>query len=116
MKFDPIFCRRMEVLLGKDTPSFFASLEKEPCRSFRFDPRLISRDEIEAILGKEAILGEVPFGENSLYFELDGIGNTPLHHAGAIYVQEPAAMAPVAALPKDFRANSILDLCAAPGG
>ncbi len=42
-------------------------------------------------------------------------GNHPYHHAGLIYVQEPAAMAPAEAL--DINPNwTVLDMCAAPGG
>lgn len=58
-----------------------------------------------------------PFSTNSFYVEnLDQkIGNSPLHHAGAFYVQEPSASSAVEALdPKPY--EKILDLCAAPGG
>ncbi|MBQ0125273.1 MAG: hypothetical protein KBS59_02995, partial [Clostridiales bacterium] len=43
------------------------------------------------------------------------LGNHPLHHAGAFYVQEPSAMEPVRAVPikPDFL---VLDICASPGG
>ncbi len=42
-------------------------------------------------------------------------GSDPLHHAGAYYMQEPSAMAPVEAL--DVQPGMrVLDLCAAPGG
>lgn len=43
------------------------------------------------------------------------LGNSPWHHAGAYYVQEPSAMSAVTALdpqPGDY----VLDMCAAPGG
>lgn len=49
--------------------------------------------------------------------EADGIplGKHPLHAAGAYYLQEPSAMAPVRAL--DVQPGlRVLDLCAAPGG
>lgn len=57
----------------------------------------------------------VPYCENGYYFEYDKIGSHPLHHAGGVYVQEPAAMVPIASLQikPDFK---ILDTCAAPGG
>lgn len=47
--------------------------------------------------------------------EVSGIGNTPMHAAGRIYVQDPGAMASAAALDvePDMR---VCDLCAAPGG
>ena len=58
-----------------------------------------------------------PFSSNSFYIENSEqkLGNSPLHHAGAFYIQEPSAASAVAALdPKPF--DKILDLCAAPGG
>jgi NOL1/NOP2/sun family putative RNA methylase len=43
------------------------------------------------------------------------LGADPLHAAGAYYLQEPSAMAPVSALaPKP--GERVLDMCAAPGG
>lgn len=47
--------------------------------------------------------------------ESDGIGNTPEHHAGMIYVQDPGAMAALSALDIE-KGWHILDMCAAPGG
>ena len=42
-------------------------------------------------------------------------GKHPLHEAGAYYIQEPSAMAPVAYM--DIRpGDRVLDLCASPGG
>lgn len=42
-------------------------------------------------------------------------GNHPLHHAGAVYFQEPSAMSAATLLaPKN--GDKVLDLCAAPGG
>lgn len=58
-----------------------------------------------------------PFSKNSYYLEdaVNSIGNLPLHHAGAFYVQEPSASSAVTALdPNPY--EKILDLCAAPGG
>ena len=50
-------------------------------------------------------------------FKSDGIGATPLHHAGAFYVQDPGAMCAAEAVrdivTPDFK---VLDMCAAPGG
>lgn len=42
-------------------------------------------------------------------------GTDPWHHAGAYYVQEPSAMAPVSVLAPQ-PGERVLDLCAAPGG
>ena len=57
------------------------------------------------------------FSKNSFYLDesVNSIGNLPLYHAGAFYVQEPSAASAVTILdPKP--GEKILDLCAAPGG
>lgn len=114
MAYPTEFCARIEALLGEDAPRFFASLETEPCRALRYHRHLLTKEDLLCILG-DAVKVQVPFAENGFYFTLDGIGNTPLHHSGGIYVQEPAAMAPVAALGNE-KVRAILDLCSAPGG
>ena len=114
MAYPAEFQKRMEELLGEDAPRFFAQLETEPCRSLRYNKKLLSESDLKALLG-DAAGSAVPFTDNGFYFTLDGIGNTPLHHSGGVYVQEPAAMAPVAALGGE-KAYAILDLCSAPGG
>ena len=114
MAYPAEFCKRIEAMLGEDAPRFFTSLETEPCRALRYHPSLLTKEDLSRILG-DALGKNVPFAENGFYFSLDGIGNTPLHHSGGIYVQEPAAMAPVAALGKK-KVHAILDLCSAPGG
>ena len=47
--------------------------------------------------------------------EVLGIGNTPMHAAGQIYIQDPGAMASVCAL-EVKPGMAVCDLCAAPGG
>ena len=108
------FCNRMHSLLGDDAADFFASLDTEPCRALRYNEKLLTEEALARILG-DALGERIPFGKNGFYFSLDGIGNTALHHSGGIYVQEPAAMAPVAALGGE-KVRAILDLCSAPGG
>ena len=57
------------------------------------------------------------FAKNSYYLEenIDSIGNLPLHHAGAFYVQEPSASSAITVL-SPVPGDKVLDLCAAPGG
>lgn len=57
------------------------------------------------------------FAKNSYYLEenINSIGNLPLHHAGAFYVQEPSAASAVKVL-NPVPGDKVLDLCAAPGG
>lgn len=114
MALPKAFCDRMEKELGPEAPLFFESLEKEPKRSFRANSRVLCEEDIFLLLG-DGVKEKVPFCSLSYYFEIDGIGNHLFHHAGGIYVQEPAAMAPVAALGEE-KAERILDLCASPGG
>ncbi len=114
MALPKAFCDRMERELGPEAPLFFKSLEEEPKRSFRANSRMLSEEDVFSLLG-DCVKERIPFCSLSYYFDLEGIGNHFLHHAGGIYVQEPAAMAPVAALGKE-KAERILDLCASPGG
>ena len=62
-------------------------------------------------------LEPTPFFKDEYYIpsNFEKIGNTPLHHAGGFYVQEPSATSVLSVL--DVKAgDKILDLCAAPGG
>ena len=107
------FKERMQTLLGEEYADFEKSLEKEPVRAFRVNTDKISLSDFEKIniFGTE----KIPYTENGFYLSLDKAGNHPYHHAGMIYIQEPAAMAPAECLTiePDWK---ILDMCAAPGG
>lgn len=108
------FETRMEMLLKEKYPLLKDELEnKDPSRAFRINTIKASASLFE---GKALFKATpVPFAENGYYFSEDKIGNHPYHHAGAIYVQDPSAMATVNALEiqKGWR---VLDMCAAPGG
>lgn len=61
-------------------------------------------------------LAPTPFAHNGFYIDTeDSMGNNPLHHAGAFYMQEPSAMS-VATLADIKEGEKVLDLCASPGG
>ena len=58
---------------------------------------------------------KIPWCKDGYYVDQEKFGNHPYHHAGAFYIQEPSAMAVVEMM--DIQPNdTILDLCAAPGG
>ena len=108
------FLLRMQKILGDGFGDFLFAMDAPPVRGLRANP-----------IGGKTRLGDLPVrpvpGISDAYF-LDTderVGRHPLHHAGAFYLQEPAAMLPVAAaqaeglIPRGCRA---LDLCAAPGG
>lgn len=105
------FAVRMRAQLGSHADAYFSALEQPYLRGVRYNPR--------------KPLGNAPdgFGDavpwNSAlgrYLSQDSTaGLDPLHEAGAYYIQEPSAMAPVSLLaPKP--GERVLDLCAAPGG
>lgn len=107
------FTSRMKELLGDGYEDFIRSFDESPVRSFRINTKKISESDFEKInpFGGE----KISYAEGAYYFNYDGIGNHPYHHAGMVYIQDPAAMSPVASvnIEPDWK---ILDLCAAPGG
>lgn len=107
------FENRMKTLLGDQFEDFKKSFDEPPVRAFRVNTDKISLEDFEKInpFGGE----KIPYVPNGFYFDYDGIGNHPYHHAGMVYVQEPAAMVPVESIEigKNWK---VLDMCAAPGG
>lgn len=107
------FLNRMKTLLGEEYDDFLKSYDLPPVKAFRVNTAKISVDDFEKlnIFGNE----KIPYTENGFYLTYDKVGNHPYHHAGMMYVQEPAAMAPAECLDveKDWW---VLDMCAAPGG
>ena len=107
------FENRMKNLLGEDYKEFEKAISEPPVRAFRINTNKISEKKFLEInpFGGE----KIPFADNAYYFNYDGIGNHPYHHAGMIYIQEPAAMSVAASI--DIQPDwKVLDLCAAPGG
>ncbi|MBP9988246.1 MAG: methyltransferase domain-containing protein [Ruminococcus sp.] len=107
------FEERMKKILGEDFDKYEKAIAQKPVRAFRINRNKISEEDF---LNINPFGGEkIPFADASYYFDYDGIGNHPYHHAGMIYIQEPAAMSVVAGI--DIKHDwNILDLCAAPGG
>lgn len=107
------FLERMKSLLGDSHNDFISSYDLPPVRAFRVNTDKISICYFEKInpFGNE----KIPYVQNGYYLDYDKVGNHPYHHAGLIYVQEPAAMAPAECI--DINPEWIvLDMCAAPGG
>ena len=103
----------MKNLLENEYDDYISALNSQAVRGFRVNIAKISIEQFRKInpFGDE----EIPYVDNGYYLNFEKIGNHPFHHAGMIYVQEPAAMAPaecVEILP-DWK---VLDMCAAPGG
>ena len=107
------FEERMKRLLGDDFIKYEAELENKPVKAFRVNTDKINLEKFQQlnIFGGE----KVPYVENGYYLNFEKVGNHPYHHAGLLYVQEPAAMAPAECVEinPDW---CVLDMCAAPGG
>lgn len=84
-------------------------------RGLRVNTLKCSADKLRALL--DFTLEPTPFCSEGFYIPdfVSSIGNNPLHHAGAFYVQEPSATSAVTMLGVE-KGDKVLDLCAAPGG
>ena len=108
------FLSRMERMLGAEYPRFLAEISAEKSvRALRANTLKTTADTVKAHVPFG--LSPLPYAENGFIFDFERPGNLAAHHAGMIYVQDPSAMATVAALPIAEDAT-VLDLCAAPGG
>lgn len=119
MELPIAFENRMKRLLGAEYADFYRALtDEQEVKGLRVNSKK---------LATEAFLQASPFPTEPLSYVTNGFivseeahaGKHPYHHAGAYYMQDPGAMATVAALPNDClrRKNlKVLDLCAAPGG
>ncbi|MBQ3004979.1 MAG: methyltransferase domain-containing protein [Clostridia bacterium] len=114
MKELPIeYYERMQKLLGEEFDNYINTLKDSPVRGFRVNTDKITLEDFKKI--NIFSNDNIPYVENGFYFDYDKIGNHPYHHAGMIYIQEPAAMAPAECV--DIEPDwKIVDMCAAPGG
>ena len=111
---DVRFKERMKSLLGDGCEAFFAALEREAVRGARINPIKCKNPELLDSAG--LTLDAISYVKDGYIMRTgEGVGATPEHHAGMIYVQDPGAMATVNALTVE-RGFRVLDACAAPGG
>lgn len=111
----PAFVSRMRAQLGEEADAYFAALEMPCLRGLRLNPQKpVSDAALEAVGGVEEPVPWYPALGRYLHNDSPA-GADPLHEAGAYYLQEPSAMAPVSVL-SPRPGERVLDLCAAPGG
>lgn len=111
-----VFLQRMEALLKDEFPEFLKFYNSpDSYRGIRLNTLKCSEDKLRAALPFE--LRKTPFCEQGFYLpdDVKSVGNHPMHHAGAFYVQEPSATSAVTMLDVK-KGDRVLDLCAAPGG
>ncbi len=105
------FIQRMTALLQDEAAAFLHTYEEPYCRGLRLNPM----KTIDPAL-VPGLLEPVPWEPTGFYLDMDSnAGAMPLHEAGAYYLQEPSAMLPAAVL-NPQPGETVLDLCAAPGG
>ena len=119
MNLPEAFENRMKRLLGGEYAAFHEALcHEDPVKGLRVNTRKVSAKTFAE--NTPFALEPIPYVDGGFIVSEDaGAGKHPYHHAGAYYMQDPGAMATVAAVPSAFweRENlKILDLCAAPGG
>ena len=97
----------MRALAEMDFEKFMAEYEKP-------SPLALRINTVKTDLVPECCTDKVPWCPSGRYYT-GTPGKSPLHEAGAYYIQEPSAMAVAEAA--DIKAGErVLDLCAAPGG
>lgn len=108
------FVNRMKNSLGEEFDDFIASYDHEQYKAIRWNPLKVeeSVDELNDAIN---VTGKVEWEKLGYYIDMEKPGKHPYHEAGAYYIQEPSAMAPVNYLGVE-PGDKVLDLCSAPGG
>lgn len=105
------FVSRMKSQLGEEFTAFLDAMNDPPVRGIRLN-------SMKPAAGLERFreMPAVSWAPDAYELKADSAaGSMVLHEAGAFYLQEPGAMMPAAVL--DAKpGETILDLCAAPGG
>lgn len=105
------FVEQMAAQLGNELAAFLRTYEEPYLRGIRLNPLKPIDPAMVPGLGEP-----VPWEPTGYYLAQDSVaGALPLHEVGAYYVQEPSAMLPAAVL-NPQPGETVLDLCAAPGG
>ena len=95
------FLFRMKSLLGDEYDEFLKYYESDNFRGLRVNTLKSTPEKLKELLDFE--LNQTPFCENGFYIPEDvvSLGNNPLHHSGAFYIQEPSATSAVEMLSVD---------------
>lgn len=115
MSIPELFLKRMKDLL-KDDYGKYAAYTDMPCyRALRVNTLKTDAGFLKKYF--DFIAEPTKFCGDSYYIPDNGskLGNHPLHHAGAFYLQEPSASSVIEAIGIE-PGDRVLDLCAAPGG
>ncbi len=108
------FTERMKRLLGDGYEAFLSALEDDPVRGARVNKIKCKTEDFLRVT--DLACRPIPYVDNGFIVSGEGqIGQSPEHHSGMIYMQDPGAMSALSAV--DFSEGEwVLDACAAPGG
>ena len=109
------FLDEMKEILNEEYDDFIKSYDEPKTTGLRVNTLKISKEDLLNL--NLYNLDQIPWAKEGFYYneEVDRPGKSPLHEAGAYYLQEPSAMSVVPKL--DVQEDEkILDMCAAPGG
>lgn len=112
------FLDEMKSLLKDEYDAFLNSYDEEKTSSLRINTLKIDKDKFKelGIFNIDFNKDSIPWSDEGYYLNSDVFpGKSPLHDAGAFYLQEPSAMS-VVGNTDISEGEKILDLCAAPGG
>lgn len=102
-------------MLGGEYEAYLSSMNDRRKYGLRVNTLKITVEEFERICPFE--ITKIPYVQNGYYYDGDEIqpSRHPYYFAGLYYLQDPSAMTPASRLPVD-EGDTVLDLCAAPGG
>ena len=112
------FLQRMSKLLTPEELEIFKNEYQKPSYiGVRVNTLKCSKEKLLDLTDAFSEEDVTPFCSDGFYLKSKDTfsGNHPLHHAGAVYFQEPSAMS-AATLLSPEEGDRVLDLCAAPGG
>ena len=120
MQFPEQYEKNMKLLLGEEAyQAYTATFDREYYQGLRVNTGKISPKAFLKRWGKDhpQALENVAWCDCGFYLSEDTsvYSKDPDYFAGLYYLQEPSAMAPAAILPIEA-GDTVLDLCAAPGG
>lgn len=110
-----LFLSKIKSLLKDEFDEFLKYYEGENFKGLRVNTLKCTPQKLKSLLDFE--IKPTPFCDCGYYIpnEIKSLGNSPLHHCGAFYIQEPSATSAVTMLDVE-EGDLVLDLCAAPGG
>lgn len=109
------FTNRMKTLLGSEYDDYIQSFNEPASKAVHLNTYVCSKDTLLASFPED--FSPLGYCDNGFKSSIEKIGQSPLHHAGVLYSQDPGALMPVSSIPFDFSSEDIvLDMCSAPGG